>query len=113
MAPDDDENYVGLDLSKTIKVTSQRRKKKRAEVEMMIEEAEEAEAEEAEAEEAEAEEAEAEEAEEEEEEKEEREPDQRKMRSSTKGGRRNHIVPQVQRLLVGGMLVATKGSRMS
>ena len=31
MAPDDDENYVGLDLSKTIKVTSQRRKKKRAE----------------------------------------------------------------------------------
>ena len=103
MAPDDDENYVGLDLSKTIKVTSQRRKKKRAEVEMMIEEAEEAEAEEAEAE----------EAEEEEEEKEEREPDQRKMRSSTKGGRRNHIVPQVQRLLVGGMLVATKGSRMS
>ena len=108
MAPDDDENYVGLDLSKTIKVTSQRRKKKRAEVEMMIEEAEEAEAEEAEAEEAEE-----EEAEEEEEEKEEREPDQRKMRSSTKGGRRNHIVPQVQRLLVGGMLVATKGSRMS
>ena len=31
MAPDDDENDAGLDLGKPIKVTGQRRKKKRAE----------------------------------------------------------------------------------